>query len=159
MAEQSNEFSSQLAGKYLTFKLGEETYGIEILKIQEIIGILYITHVPNAPHYIRGVFNLRGKVIPVVDLRLKFDMAAQEDTERTCIVVVQVDSVTLESGGNSVIMGVLVDEVSEVATIMEEQIEPPPSFGSSIDSSFILGMGKLSEHVAILLDVDRVLAV
>ena len=159
MAEQPNEFLSQLAGKYLTFKLGEETYGIEILKIQEIIGILNITHVPNAPHYIRGVFNLRGKVIPVVDLRLKFDMVAQGDTERTCIVVVQVDSVTLESGGNSVIMGVLVDEVSEVATIAEGQIEPPPSFGSSIDSSFILGMGKLSEHVAILLDVDRVLAV
>ena len=158
MAEPVNAVSSRLAGKYLTFKLGEETYGIEILKIQEIIGILCVTQVPNAPQYIRGVFNLRGKVIPVVDLRLKFNMTAKEDTERTCIVVVQVAS-TEDSGGGAIIMGILVDEVSEVSDIAEGQIEPPPSFGSSVDSSFILGLGKISEHVVILLDVDRVLMI
>ena len=159
MAGNSIVSLSQLAGKYLTFKLDAETYGIEILKIQEIIGILCITHVPNAPHYIRGVFNLRGKVIPVIDLRLKFNMKPQEDTERTCIVVVQVTSIMAESGNGYVTMGVLVDEVSEVSDIAGGQIEPPPSFGSSVDSSFIMGMGKINDRVVILLDADQVLAI
>lgn len=141
------------AGKYLTFELNCEVYGLEILKVQEIIGIMKVTRVPLAPGFVRGVINLRGKVIPVIDLRIKFSMNTKEDTERTCIIVVQV------SGSSSVvIMGIIVDEVSEVLDIVEEQIEPPPSFGSRIDTDFILGMGKIGERVVMLLDVDRVLS-
>lgn len=141
-----------LVGKYLTFKLGEEVYGLEILKVQEIIGLMSITNVPQTPDYVRGVINLRGKVIPVVGLRNKFGLDAVEDTERTCIIVVQV------AGGNgTVTMGILVDEVSEVVDVARDQLEPAPSFGSSIHTDFILAMGKIGEHVVILLDIDRVL--
>lgn len=141
------------AGKYLTFELNSEVYGLEILKVQEIIGIMKVTRVPLAPGFVRGVINLRGKVIPVIDLRIKFSMSTREDTERTCIIVVQV------AGSSSVvIMGIIVDEVSEVLDIVEDQIEPPPSFGSRIDTDFILGMGKIGERVVMLLDVDRVLS-
>jgi len=141
------------AGKYLTFKLGAEEFGLEILKVQEIIGMMKVTKVPRAPHFIRGVINLRGKVIPVVDLRTKFGMAGKEDTERTCIIVVQVT----HPGGN-VTMGTIVDDVSEVLDVQTEQIEPTPSFGSSVDTDFILGMGKIGPKVIMLLDIDRVLS-
>ena len=145
---------ANLAGKYLTFQLGDEIYSIEILKVQEIIGIMSITAVPKTPEYVRGVINLRGKVIPVVELRRKFSMKTQEDTERTCIIVVQV------SGSDGPItMGILVDEVSEVVDIMESQIEPAPTFGAAVDTNFILAMGKVGDRVVILLDVDRVLTV
>lgn len=141
------------AGKYLTFQLGREIYGLEILKVQEIIGMMPVTRVPRTPEFIRGVINLRGKVIPVVELRLKFGLPAREDTDRTCITVVQ-----LRFGDQSVTMGLLVDEVSEVLNIPREQIETPPSFGSGLDTSFILGMGKVGNKVVMLLDVDKVLS-
>ncbi len=141
-----------LVGKYLTFTLGSEVYGLEILKVQEIIGLMSITNVPQTPDYVRGVINLRGKVIPVVELRRKFHLEAVQDTERTCIIVVQV-----ASAGGTVIMGILVDEVSEVVDVARDQLEPAPSFGSNISTEFILAMGKIGEHVVILLDIDRVL--
>ena len=142
----------EVAGKYLTFKLGPESYGLGILKVQEIIGLMAITHVPRASHYVRGVINLRGKVIPVVDLRLKFGMESTVDTERTCVIVVQV-----MHGTQTIVMGLIVDEVSEVLDITENQLEPPPSFGTSVDTMFIQGMGKVGDKVIILLDVDRAL--
>jgi len=141
-----------LAGKYLTFKLSHETYGIEILKVQEIIGLMSITSIPRTPNFVRGVINLRGKVIPVIELRKKFDMETVEDTDHTCIIVVQV-----LGSGNPITMGVIVDEVSEVVDIADNQIEPAPSFGASIDTAFIMAMGKLGESVVILLDIDKVL--
>lgn len=150
----SAEVSTQeLAGKYLTFELGGEVYGLEILKVQEIIGMMAVTQVPRTPKFVRGVINLRGKVIPVVDLRIKFGLDSQEDTEKTCIIVVQVSQ-----DGVEVTMGILVDEVSEVLDVASEQIEPPPSFGVGVDTDFILGMGKVAQKVVMLLDVDKVLS-
>lgn len=140
------------AGKYLTFKLGPEDFGIGILKVQEIIGMMAVTRMPRTPAYVRGVVNLRGKVIPVLDLRLKFGMDTREDTERTCIIVVQ-----LQSSGSEITMGIIVDEVSEVLDVTAAQIEPPPSFGSAVDVSFIMGMGKVGQKVVQLLDADRIL--
>ncbi|HKP96763.1 MAG TPA: chemotaxis protein CheW [Fibrobacteria bacterium] len=141
------------AGKYLTFNLGREVYGIEILKVQEIIGMMSVTRVPKTPEFVRGVVNLRGKVIPVIDLRLKFDLEAKEDTDRSCIIVVQVGL-----NGSPVVMGLIVDEVSEVLNVLADQIEAAPSFGAKVDTDFILGMGKVAQKVVMLLDVDKVLA-
>ncbi len=140
------------AGKYLTFKLGDEEYGLEILKVQEIIKIMRVTRVPRTPKFVRGVINLRGKVIPVVDIRLKFGLETHEDTERTCIIVVQINTGTAQ-----VTMSIVVDEVSEVLDIAVEELEPTPEFGSSIDTAFILAMGKIGDKVVMLLDVDKVL--
>jgi len=126
---------------------GEE-YGLEILKVREIIGIMDITMVPRTPEYIKGVINLRGKVIPVVDLRLKFSMATSEYTRETCIIVVDVDSI---------LMGIIVDTVSEVMDIQGDAIEAPPSFGTDVDTAFIMGIGKVKEKVVILLNIDKVL--
>ncbi len=142
-----------LAGKYLTFKLDIEEFGLEILKVQEIIKMMDITRVPRTPAFVRGVINLRGKVIPVVDLRLKFDMEAREGTDKTCIIVV-----TVRRSNGAVVMGIIVDEVSEVLDVAGESIEPPPEFGGVVDTSFILGMGKIGERVVTLMDVDRVLS-
>ncbi len=141
------------AGKYLTFRLGPEEFGLEILKVQEIIQLQAITRVPRTPEFVRGVINLRGKVIPVVDLRLKFGMESAEDTEKTCIVVVQIRHPT-----GVVVMGTIIDEVREVLDIPEASIEDTPSFGTSIDTEFILGMGKIGQNVKILLDIDKVLS-
>lgn len=138
-----------LGGKYLTFKLAGEEYGLEILKVREIIGLMDITAVPRTPDFVKGVINLRGKVIPVVDLRLKFGMATAEHTAETCIIVVHVGEVE---------MGIVVDKVSEVLNITTEAIEDTPSFGANVDTEFILGMGKVGEKVSILLDIDKVLA-
>jgi purine-binding chemotaxis protein CheW len=143
-----------LAGKYLTFQLGPEVYGLEILKVQEIIGLMHVTHVPRTPKFVRGVINLRGKVLPVIDLRSKFGMEEIDDTSQTCIIVLQV-----ATNDNSVIMGVLVDSVSEVVDINANQLEPAPNFGSSIDTAFILAIGKIADKVVILLDVDKVLTI
>ena len=142
-----------LAGKYLTFCMGNEEYGLEILRVREIIGLMDITPVPRTPNYVRGVINLRGKVIPVVDLRLKFGLPPQDATEKTCIIVVQVNR-----AGAEVTMGIIVDEVSEVLDIAAELIEPSPDFGSSFNTDFILGMGKVAKKVIMLLDVNKVLA-
>lgn len=145
---ESVNVKSDEESKYLTFKLAEEEYGVEILKVREIIGIMNITAVPQMPHYMKGVINLRGKVIPVVDLRMKFGLDEIEHTEQTCIIVVDV--------GNEI--GILVDTVSEVLDIVGDNIEPPPSMGGAVDTSFILGMGKVADKVKILLDIDNVLS-
>jgi len=140
-------------GKYLTFTLAEEEYGIGILKVKEIIGMMAITTVPRTPEYMKGVINLRGKVIPVVDLRLKFGMEAIGYTERTCIIVVEI------TGGNQKIqIGILVDSVSEVLNVKSADIEDTPNFGSCLDTEYILGMAKTGGQVKILLDIDRVLS-
>lgn len=138
-----------LGGKYLTFGLDREEYGLEILRVREIIGMMDITPVPRTPAFVRGVINLRGNVIPVVDLRLKFDMEAAERTDQTCIIVVDVDTVE---------MGIVVDRVSEVLDIIAEDIADAPSFGVSVDTDFILGMGKTEGQVTILLDISKVLS-
>ena len=136
------------AGKYLTFVLAEESYGLEILKVREIIGLMSITAVPRTPEFVKGVINLRGKVIPVLDLRLKFGMPEAKHTEETCIIVVQVGAVE---------MGILVDKVSEVLNIQGQHIEDAPSFGTEVNTDFILGMGKANTKVIILLDISKVL--
>ena len=153
MAEAVINELAVMAGKYLTFKLGAEEFGLEILKVQEIIKMMDVTRVPRTPDYVRGVINLRGKVIPVVDLRLKFEMDLKETTEKTCVIVVQV-----KRRDSRVTMGIIVDEVSEVLDVAGEQIEPPPEFGGVVDTSFILGMGKIGERVVMLMDVDKVLS-
>jgi len=139
--------SRDLAGKYLTFLLDDEEYGIEILKVREIIGIMDITKVPQTPDYVEGVINLRGKVIPVVDLRTKFGLRRAQYNEETCIVVVDVGAM----------MGIIVDTVQEVHDISAAEIEPPPALGAAVDTAFILGMGKVSGAVKILLDIDKVM--
>ena len=141
------------AGKYLTFKLADEEYGLEILKVHEIIGIMNVTRVPKTPDFVRGVINLRGKVIPIVDLRLKFEMEGREATDRTCIIVVQI-----ERGNQQTTMGIVVDEVSEVTDIKADQIEAPPAFGARINTDFLLGMGKVGEKVVLMLDINQVLS-
>lgn len=141
------------AGKYLTFRLAKEEYGIEILHVQEIIGMVPVTQVPKTPDFVRGVINLRGKVIPIVDLRLKFGMDSAEDTEKTCIVVAQISGVA-----GHITMGFIVDEVSEVLDIPAQEIEDAPSFGASLDTAYILGMAKTKGSVKILVDIDKVLA-
>jgi purine-binding chemotaxis protein CheW len=143
-----------IAGKYMTFKLANEEYGLGILKVREIIGLMDITRVPRTKEFIRGVINLRGKVIPVVDLRLKFGMERIEATDQTVIIVVQ-----YHSEGQDYTMGILVDEVLEVLSISADQIEPPPDFGSgSLDTDFILGIGKAEKRVIFLLDIGKVLS-
>jgi purine-binding chemotaxis protein CheW len=142
-----------LAGKYLTFNLGEEVYGIEILKVQEIIGMMKVTHFPKAPEFVRGVINLRGKVIPVIDIRSKFFLPEKEDTDKTCIIVIFSD----EDQGEALNQGIIVDEVSEVLEISVGQIEKSPSFGTAVDMDFIMGVGKVDEKVIILLDIEKVL--
>jgi purine-binding chemotaxis protein CheW len=144
----------RLAGKYLTFRLAEEEYGLEILKVQEIIRMQAVTRVPRTPEYVRGVINLRGKVIPVVELRKKFSFTPCQDTEKTCIIVVQISLADV-----SIVMGIIIDEVREVLDIVSENIEETPSFGASINTDFILGMGKMNGNVKILLDIDKVLSI
>ena len=140
-------------GKYLTFQLAEEGYGIGILKVREIIGMLPVTPVPQTPMFLKGVINLRGQVIPVVDLRLKFGLPEEEYTERTSIIVVEVKGLSA-----NIPIGIVVDTVSEVITIQAREIEPPPAFGSTIDTNFILGMAKTGDGVKILLNIDFVLS-
>jgi len=139
-------------GKYLTFSLAGEEYGIGILKIKEIIGMMPITAVPRTPEFIKGVINLRGKVIPVMDLRLRFGLPAIDYTERTCIIVVEI-----AGQAGTVQVGIVVDAVSEVLNIKAEDIEAAPSFGGRMKTDFILGMAKMNGGVKILLDIDRVL--
>jgi len=140
-------------GKYLTFTLADEEYGIGILKVKEIIGMMAITSVPRTPDFVKGVINLRGKVIPVIDLRLKFGMPAIDYTDRTCIIVVEIDTDDM-----TIQIGIVVDSVSEVLNIKEEEIENAPSFGTSINMDYILGMAKIDSGVKILLDIDKVLS-
>ena len=152
IAQQETSATLAKGGKYLTFGLGDEEYGLEILKVREIFGYMDITAVPRTPAYVRGVINLRGQVISVIDLRARFGMPEVPRTEQTCIIVVEikVDSRRLS-------IGVIVDRVSEVLNIPGDKIEDAPSFGASVDTSFILGMGKQGNNVKILLDIDKVL--
>lgn len=135
-------------GKYLTFALSNEEYGLEILQVREIIGLMDITAVPKMPQYVKGVINLRGKVIPVIDLRLKFGMPKVDYTSETCIIVLNVNDST---------MSIIVDRVSEVLDINKNDIEPAPSFGTKINTDFITGIGKVGGKVKILLDIEKVL--
>jgi purine-binding chemotaxis protein CheW len=141
------------SGKYLTFQLGREEFGIRVLKVREIMGILEITAVPQTPAHVKGVVNLRGKVVPVIDLRLKFGLQAADYTQRTCIIVTQVKG---ESG--LILMGVIVDGVSEVLNLAPADIEDTPDFGEEIAGSYLLGLAKVKGKVKILLDIDRVLS-
>jgi len=159
MAEQTRIMDQALQamtdkeGKYLTFSLAGEEYGIGILKVKEIIGMLPITVVPQTPAYIKGVINLRGKVIPVIDLRLKFGLAAAQFTERTCIIVVEIAGT-----GRTILMGIVVDSVSEVLNIKAADIEATPSFGAKLNTDYILGMAKTGGSIKILLDIDKILS-
>lgn len=139
-------------GKFLTFMLGCEEYGIPIQKIKEIIGIMDITNIPRSPAFIKGVINLRGKIIPVLDLRLKFELGEKEYNQRTCIIVVE-----LVVAGSTRLMGIVVDTVSEVVNIQKNEIELPPQYGSLVDTSFLTGMGKVKGKVVLLLDIEQVL--
>ncbi|MCK5172874.1 MAG: purine-binding chemotaxis protein CheW [Planctomycetes bacterium] len=151
--EQVNKAISDKEGKYLTFTLGHEQYGLEILKVREIIGYMEITAVPQTPHYVKGVINLRGQVIPVIDLRAKFGMETAEITEESCIIVVEI-----HQNKRQFSTGIIVDKVEEVLDIAGEDIEEAPQFDSSVNTDFILGMGKIGESVKILLNINRVLA-
>lgn len=141
------------AGKYLTFALAQEEYGVPVLKVREIIKMMDITGVPQVPAHIKGVINLRGKVIPIVDLRLKFGLPTQDYTERTCIIVAEV-----EVCGRRLMLGMIVDWVSEVLNIAADEIEPTPDFGERLDTEYMHGVAKIKGTVKILLDLDRVLA-
>ena len=151
-ANQELTSSRNREGKYLTFSLGREEYGLGILKVKEIIGMMTVTTVPRTPPFMKGVINLRGKVIPVVDLRLKFEMEEVPYTERTCIIVVEIPGPR-----EAVLMGIVVDSVSEVLNIRQSEIENAPAFGARLDTEYILGMAKIGGGVKILLDIDRVL--
>jgi purine-binding chemotaxis protein CheW len=140
-------------GKYLTFSMAGEEYGIGILKIKEIIGMMPITHVPQTPEFVKGVINLRGKVIPVIDLRLRFGMETIDYTERTCIIVVEI-----QGDAGTVQIGIVVDSVSEVLNIKGEDVEEAPTFGTKLNTDYILGMAKMEGGVKILLDIDQVLS-
>jgi purine-binding chemotaxis protein CheW len=155
--ENRADIGNSLAGKYMTFRLAHEEYGIEILKVREIIGMMSVTRVPRTPEFIRGVINLRGKVIPVIDLSNKFEMPKTEETETTVIIVVQLAN---QAQNTDLTMGIIVDEVLEVLGISAEQIEPPPSMGrsgTSFDIDFILGIGKVDKKVLFLLDINKIL--
>jgi purine-binding chemotaxis protein CheW len=145
--------AATLSGKYLTVSLDNESYAIAVLKVREIIRLQKITPVPQMPEFVKGVINLRGRVIPIVDLRVKFGLKA-EVADRTCIVVVQV---ALPSRQN-VQMGLVVDSVEEVVTLDGKEIEPTPEFGTRVDTSYLLGMAKIKGQVKTLLDIDRVVA-
>lgn len=144
--------TAELAGKYLTFRLSDEEYGVDIMKVQEIIQMMPTTKVPSVPDYVRGVINLRGKIIPTIELRAKFGLERMEDTERTCIIVVE-----LQTERGKVNIGTIVDEVAEVMDFEENAIDNASGFGTFLDSAFILGVGIVKGGVKILLDIDKVL--
>jgi purine-binding chemotaxis protein CheW len=141
------------AGKYLIFHLGSEEFGTEVLKVREIMGLQDITPVPQVPPFVKGVINLRGKVIPVVDLRLKFGLAPEDYTARTCIIVVR----TLQAE-EDLMIGMIVDGVVEVLSLSAAEIEDTPDFGPGIVTPYIRGMAKIKDKVKILLDIDQVLS-
>jgi purine-binding chemotaxis protein CheW len=151
--DQTGKGMADKEGKYLTFSLAGEEYGIGILKVKEIIGMMPITTVPRTPGFLKGVINLRGKVIPVVDLRLKFGMEEMSYTERTCIIVAE-----MQGGSGNIQMGIVVDSVSEVLNIKGMDVEETPAFGAKLDTDYILGMAKMNGGVKILLDIDKVLS-
>jgi purine-binding chemotaxis protein CheW len=154
MSTATKTASASLAGKYLTFTLHEESYGIDVLKVREIIRMTNITAVPQMPAFVRGVINLRGKIIPVMDLRSRFEFAVKVDDAQTCIVVVQVRL----PEGKTTQMGLVVDGVEEVINLSDADIEETPDFGGQICTDYILGIAKVKSAVKTLLNIDRVLA-
>ncbi len=153
MSQSSITAITDMAGKYLTFYLAKEEYGIEILKIKEIIGMMDITELPRTPDFVKGVINLRGKVIPVIDLRLKFGMVEVEHTEKTCIIVVDI-----KENGVDLQIGIIVDSVSEVLNVATDELEDTPKFGADVNTDFILGMAKSKDKVRTLLEINKVLS-
>ncbi len=152
--EVSEQFGTHLAGQYLTFVLSGEEYCIELFKVQQIIQQESITKVPLSPSFILGVINLRGKVVPVVDLRIKFEMNVGERTEKTCMVVLQ-----LSTSGSPFTVAFIIDEVKEVTTIPEDVIEEVPEFGGSLDVTFLMGVAKINNSVRMLLDIDKLFSI
>lgn len=144
----ASDRENDLGGKYLTFLLADEEYGLEILKVRELMGIMDITKVPQTPAFVRGVINLRGKVIPVIDLREKFSLPPKEYGDQTCIIVVQVDT----------LMGIIVDTMQQVHDIPSADIAPPPEMGAAVDTRFLLGLGKVGDNVKLLLDIEKLLS-
>jgi purine-binding chemotaxis protein CheW len=142
---------SSETNQYLTFNLDGEVFGLAILKVREVLDFTSITRVPQTPPYMRGVINLRGSVVPVMDLRLKFNMAQTEKTVNTCIIITEV-----ELNGELVVLGALADSVQEVVDLDASQIEPPPHMGTRLRTEFIKGMGKHGDNFIIVLDIDRV---
>ena len=138
-------------GKYLSFHLGREEFGIEVLKVREIVKVQHITGVPDTPPEVRGVINLRGRVIPVIDLRLKFGMPEVEYGQKTCIIVIEL------SGAARRLMGVIVDEVSEVLNLQDADVQDTPNFGEGVEMPYLQGMAKVKDKVKILLDIEQVL--
>jgi purine-binding chemotaxis protein CheW len=153
MQSGNKQSGSGKGGKYLTFGLAGEEYGIDVMKVKEIIGLMPITTVPRTPNYVLGVINLRGKVIPVIDLRLRFGMESVEFTDRTCVIVVEISS---PSG--PIMVGVVVDKVSDVLNIKDEDIEEKLGFGTSLDTEYISGLAKMENGVKILVDIDNILS-
>lgn len=151
--EKTGSAGTSRRGKYVLFRLGAEEYGIPVLKVREIVGPQEPAPVPHTPAYVKGVINLRGKIIPVTDLRLRFGLPAVETTDRSCIIVVNV-----EAGAAEVLAGVIVDQVLEVADISGDDIEDIPDFGHAVDTSYVLGIAKTESGVRILLDTDAMLA-
>lgn len=140
------------SGKFLTFLLGEEVYGLPIKKSREIIGMMEITHIPKTQRYIKGVINLRGKIIPIIDLRLKFGMEGKAYDERTCIIII-----VMGDADNQRLLGIVVDAVSEVLNIQKSEIGPTPDYDAQIDRDFLLGLGKMKDKVIMILDIDKIL--
>lgn len=151
-AQTASHKTDRRAGKYLGFRLIKEEFAIEVLHVREIMGMQEITAVPQTPDYVKGVINLRGKVIPVIDLRLKFGLPAAEYTARTCIIVVQI-----EADGAKLLIGSIVDAVSEVLTLQSADIEDVPAFGDGLAANYLLGMAKIKGKVKILLDINLIL--
>jgi purine-binding chemotaxis protein CheW len=137
--------------QYLTFKLADEIFALDVAKVREILEITTITKVPQTPDFMRGVINLRGSVVPVVDMRLKFGMSMTEQTVNTCIIVVEINF-----DGDTMVLGALADSVQEVVELEPESIEPAPSIGTKLNTDFIRGMGKLDDHFVMILDIDKI---
>jgi purine-binding chemotaxis protein CheW len=154
MSEVNNDVTEDSAkeGKYLTFQLGEEEYGINILKVKEIISMIEITKIPHTPAFVKGIINLRGNIIPVIDLRLKFSMEEKEYTDRTCIIVVEIEHENAKT-----LMSITVDFVSEVLNIPSESIGPTPNFGTAVHVEYISGLAKIENKVKILLSIEKVM--
>lgn len=152
-AQDAGKAMLEKEGKYLTFALAQEEYGLEILKVREIIGYIDVTAIPQTPHYVKGVVNLRGQVIPVIDLRAKFGMETTDVTEETCIIVVEITR-----PDHTFSTGIIVDRVQEVLDVSGQDIEDAPQFSAAVNTDFILGMGKVGDSIKILLDIDKVLA-
>ncbi len=150
---EQNNFSSGTPQKFLTFALAGEEYGITIMQIKEIIGLMPVTVLPQTPTYVKGVINLRGKVIPIIDLRLKFALEPAEPTERTCIIVIE----TEDKDQNQSLVGLIIDAVSEVISLKGDEVEPAPKMQSQFQEQLILGLAKCENGVKILLDIDKVI--